>query len=257
MRRSFRFRNLFPILWLIFFTIGIFFAHLHAAEIETHLLTRVLTPGNDAFGRNCFWLTLETAYRSVALIFPIGVICLFTALIISFVSTLRSPKVQFAYHTFLDTFASLPGFLIALSFGIFMHSENELVMIAAVLMVLPYLVRFFESQLIHLSAQDYIVSARALGGSSFHIFTHHLVPDLTRSLIAIGPSLITRLLVIDTSLAFLGIKLSSTHETWGHLLYQGKDYLVEAPWILLISGVPLVLTLFSFHLLSAPQEITS
>jgi ABC-type dipeptide/oligopeptide/nickel transport system permease subunit len=237
-------------LWLGFFAITIIIAASFSPEIEAHNLPRTLKFGFDAFGRSCILLSLDAAYQSFLTIIPIGFFCMILAFLASLIKTAPNPALQFTWSTFVDTLSSLPGFLIALSLSVFLGGQFYTVLLASVFMVLPYLIRFFESQIVHLQSQEYITSAGALGGTRFHIFKWHLFPELARSMLSIFPFLMTRLLVTETSLSFLGLSSDSSRETWGKLLYQGKDYLLEAPWICLFSGLPLFLTLLAFHLLS-------
>jgi peptide/nickel transport system permease protein len=81
-----------------------------------------------------------------------------------------------------------------------------------------------------------------------------LFPALRDSLLTLFPFVVLRLVLIETSLSFLGLSLIPEHESWGRLIAQGKDYLIEAPWILATSAIPLCLMLASFHLLSHEDQ---
>lgn len=240
----------FARLWLLFFVCAVVLAASFSSEIEAHSLSRTLKFGFDAFGRSCILLALDAAFQSFATILPIGFFCLALAFLASFLKTIRNPSFQFVWNSLIDTLSSLPGFLIALSFSVFFSGQFFVVLVASIFMVLPYLIRFFETQIVQLQSEEYIVSSGALGATRFHIFRQHLLPELFRSVISIFPFLITRLLVTETSLSFLGLTTEGSRETWGKLLYQGKDYLLEAPWICLFGGLPLFLTLLSLHFLS-------
>jgi peptide/nickel transport system permease protein len=245
----------FGILWLSIFFAGIVFAHFKQNGIEAHALSETLHFGKDAFGRDCLGLVLVGAYESFQLVLPIGMLCLiasfFTASLISF----AGEKSSFALKAFLDTLSSLPGFLVALALSVFFPNSEITLLIASFFMIFPWLTRFLESHLITLKLSDHVLSAKALGSNSLDIFLRHLLPDLGRLLISVLPYLVTRLLLIETSLSFLGIGTVPEHETWGRLLYQGRDYLTEAPWILTIAGLPLCLTLFSLHLITRDDRI--
>lgn len=244
----------FAKLWLGFFACATIIAAWFSNEIESHQLSRALTFGFDTFGRSVILLALDAAYQSFLTIFPIAALCMILALLASLIKTVNQPKLQFAWSTVVDTISSLPGFLIALSIGVFLGNQFSTVLLASVFLVLPYLIRFFESQIVHLQSQEYIFSAGALGGTRLHVFRWHLLPELARSVVSIFPFLMTRLLITETSLSFLGVSSDGSRETWGKLLYQGKDYLLEAPWICIFAGFPLFLTLLSFHLLSKPDQ---
>jgi len=243
----------FARLWLGFFFVSMMIAAYFSPEIEAFTLPRTLQFGFDVFGRSCILLSLDAAFQSFKIIVPIGFCCLVLAFFVSFLKTIDRPVFQFGWNTAIDTFSSLPGFLIALSFSVFLGGQFWTVLLASAFLVVPYLIRFFESQIIQLQSQEYVFSAGALGATRMQIFRRHLLPDLARSVVSIFPFLMTRLLITETSLSFLGLSSDSAHETWGKLLYQGKDYLLEAPWICFFGGLPLFLTLLSFHILSRSE----
>jgi peptide/nickel transport system permease protein len=163
---------------------------------------------------------------------------------------LKSSRLEFLLRAGLDFLSALPGFLIALAFGIFLPDAAGPFLLGSLLLAAPTLTRFFESQLRHLRFEPYIQAAEALGAGPLHLWIRHYQPELLRMLRAILPFLALRLILLETSLGFLGLQQVPEHETWGRMLHQGKDYLIEAPWILHWAAVPLALTLASFHLLS-------
>ena len=238
---------------LIFFAASIYF-YLNQSVIETHHLEYALHSGQDAFGRNCIKITLSSALESFFVILPVAGFCLLLTLMTSSLLMIKNTRLQFVLRTFLDTLTSLPGFLIALSLSALFSHASWAFFLAAVLLVYPGQTRFFESQILKLQTEDFILASSALGGTSLHQFKKHYLPELSRLLISILPFIFMRLLVIETSLTFLGLGSAPVHETWGRLLAQGKDYFLEAPWILCIASVPLFLTLFSFHLLSRTDQ---
>lgn len=236
-------------IWLSIFTLTAGATLFWSEPIQTHHLNRALQFGYDAFGRNCILLTLNAAIRSFAIIIPIAFACAGSALVISLLTPHQNRTQKAIWRALLDTLSSLPGFMIAIALSIVFGNRAITVLLAAVFLVFPYLLRFYESQITQLLTQEYTHSAHALGAKRYQLYKNHIYPQLIQSTLSILPFLITRLLIIETSLTFLGINTTS-HETWGRLLFQGQDYLLEAPWILTLSALPLFLSLSSFHLIS-------
>ena len=225
----------------------------HRDRIETHQLERSLAPGFDAFGRSCMELVALAAGQTVRLMVPVALVCVLVSLALSTVALLRNTRLEFLLRALLDFLSALPGYLIALAFGIFFADASGTFLLGALLLAAPTLTRFFESQLRHLRFEPYIEASEALGAGPLHIWFRHYQPELIRMLRAILPFLAMRLILLETSLSFLGLQQVPEHETWGRMLHQGKDYLLEAPWILYWAGIPLALTLTSFHLLSREE----
>jgi peptide/nickel transport system permease protein len=76
---------------------------------------------------------------------------------------------------------------------------------------------------------------------------HHLAPALLSLCAVKAPSLFAHALIAEASLSFIGIGAPTGQTTWGTLLAQGKDYLLEAPHITLAAGIPLILTTVSLQ----------
>lgn len=240
----------FSYLWLLFFAVASLLALAFEKPIQAHHLEQALQFGFDPYGRNCILLTLNAATQSLLEILPIGILCLIFSFFLSTFCFVRNSVFQFFWNTFWETIHSLPGFIIAISLTAFLPMSVMTFPLAVLFLLIPYLIRFYEGQIQSLLAQEYIAQAVALGATPFHLFRIHIVPELFQATRAILPFLITRLLIIETSLTFVGTKQPSNITTWGELLYQGKDYLLEAPWISVFTAVPLFLTVFSFHLIS-------
>jgi peptide/nickel transport system permease protein len=226
----------------------------HADQVESHDLTRALHPGFDAFGRDCLELTLIAAWQSFSLLLPMSMVLIAVALLLVFVRFLGGKRLDFIFRSALDTISSLPGLLIALALSAFFEEQRWGFVIACAISVVPYLIRFYEGQVTDLQARTYYQSTVAIGASPAHLYRRYIIPELLTGTTSIFPFLMTRLILIETSLSFLGLQSFSTGETWGRLLYQGKDYLLEAPWIIAAVGTPLFLTLLAFHLLSDPER---
>lgn len=225
-----------------------------ATSPEAHDLARALQPGFDAFGRDCLSLTLAAAWQSFGTLVPMSVILVGIALVFVFARFIAGKRVEFVFRSVLDTISSLPGLLIALALSAFFEEQRWGFAIACAISVVPYLIRYYEGQVTELQSRDFYLSTVAMGASPAHLYRRYIIPELLTGTGSIFPFLMTRLILIETSLSFLGLQSFASGETWGRLLYQGKDYLLEAPWIIAAVGTPLFLTLLAFHLLSDPER---
>jgi peptide/nickel transport system permease protein len=151
-------------------------------------------------------------------------------------------------------FSSLPGLLISLALSAFLPHQWIAFALACALILLPYLIRFFQSLQSKVTQSMPYRAAWALGATPPYLFQRYLIPELMTGLRSIWPSLMARLVLIETSFSFLGIAPKSGVDTWGRLLYQGRDFLLEAPWMIASVALPLFFTLLSFHLLTESEQ---
>ena len=240
----------FSYLWLLFFLCAALIATLFQKPIQSHHLDQSLQFGFDPFGRNCILLALNAATQSMIEIAPLGIICLVSSFFLSTLCFIKNSAFQFFWTALWETVFSLPGFIIAISLTAFFPTTKLTFPLAVLFLLIPYLIRFYEGQIQSLLTQEYVTQSIALGATPVYLFRVHIAPELFQATRAILPFLITRLLIIETSLTFVGIKQPGKITSWGELLYMGKDYLLEAPWISFFTALPLFLTIFSFHLIS-------
>ena len=247
-------RKLFSITWLSFFLSASLIASLFQNQIQSHNLEQSLQFGFDPFGRNCILLALNATTNSMSEILPLGAICLLFSLFLSSLSLVKNKNFLFWWNTLWETVYTLPGFILAISLTAFFPTSRLTFPLAALFLLIPYLIRFYEGQIQSLLTREYVSQSIALGAKPLHLFRLHILPELYDATRAILPFLITRLIIIETSLTFIGTKQPSSVTSWGELLYLGKDYLLEAPWISFFAALPLFLTIFALHLISKNEH---
>jgi len=123
-----------------------------------------------------------------------------------------------------------------------------IIVIIASLTSWPFVARGVRSKLISLRNEDYVLAAISYGSSSLRIIFRYLVPNFM-SYIIVSISLgIPGIILMETSLSFLGIGLQSPVISWGVLLEQAQNFqdVILHPW-LLIPGVFVVVAIMAFN----------
>ncbi len=72
--------------------------------------------------------------------------------------------------------------------------------------------------------------------------TRHIVPGVSRITVALAVSDIVMVVVILSSLPFLGAGVQPPAAEWGSIMYEGRAFLRQAWWITILPGVVLALT---------------
>jgi peptide/nickel transport system permease protein len=116
------------------------------------------------------------------------------------------------------------------------------------------LIRLIYARAQEVLVQDYIEASIGLGGSKAWILTRHVVPELLSLSLLKAPNLFAQALMAEATLSFLGLGAPIGRDTWGSLLAQGKDYLIEAPHLAIGVGIPLVFTVLSLQKISESLE---
>ena len=95
-----------------------------------------------------------------------------------------------------------------------------------------------------LRASEYVIAAKCMGGSFFHILRRHLAPNFFSSILFMVVMNVRSAIIAESTLSFMGLGLPIEVVTWGSMLSLAeKALMTDAWWILLIPGAFLVVTL--------------
>lgn len=195
--------------------------------------------GFDAFGRDLLSLLLLATARSFGIAGLAGLLCVGVALVFAGVHSLAPGKIRFFAGRTLDFLLSFPSLLLALTWAS-MRSPGWWTLAGALVTGhVPGFAKILSARADEVLREDFIQSARAVGRGRFGIFHAHVMPHLSDWVRLKLPPLLAHLILAEAALTFLGVGAPIGSDTLGSLLAQGRDYLIEAPHILVAAGLPL------------------
>lgn len=109
--------------------------------------------------------------------------------------------------------------------------------------------RIVRSKTLQVRSLDYVVAARALGQSTPRVLVRHVLPNVAGPVVVIATILVAQMILAESVLSYLGAGIAPPTPTWGHMLFEGQDYLGAAPWITAAPGVAILLSVLGFNLL--------
>jgi peptide/nickel transport system permease protein len=95
------------------------------------------------------------------------------------------------------------------------------------------------------SAQGYAAAARDIGGSPWRIYMRHILPNISATIVVAMTLNIPGVILLESSLSFLGIGLQPPQTSLGNMVGYGRDYIQSAPWIMLMPAAIIVITTLS------------
>ena len=113
----------------------------------------------------------------------------------------------------------------------------------------PVFARVVYAESLRLLAQDYVTAARVMAVSTPRILLGHLLPGLRPVLAVVLTFHFADMLVAESALSFLGLGAPLGVPTWGALLQESRDFLIVAPWLMVVPAAAIALLVVSIHLL--------
>lgn len=109
--------------------------------------------------------------------------------------------------------------------------------------------RVVRSRVIAEKEKDYVDAARAIGASKWRRLFTYVFPSVWQVVPVIALLDFGFLIIMESTLSFLGLGLPPPAATWGGILAEGRRNMVVSPWLPILPGVAIVLTVLSINLL--------
>jgi peptide/nickel transport system permease protein len=100
-----------------------------------------------------------------------------------------------------------------------------------------------------LREQNYVQAARALGAGAGRILFLEILPNTLGPIIVLASLGLGTAVIIESALSFLGFGLPPPTPTWGWTLSYGTRFIRDEPWLSIVAGATIMLTVLGFNLL--------
>ena len=150
---------------------------------------------------------------------------------------------------FLDLWMAFPAiFFIIMIIAVFRPNPWHLIPILGFTCWMET-ARIVRAEVLTLRSRDFVLAAKGLGYSNFRILMKHVIPNSLNSVIVTVPLKVGEMILLETALSFLGIGVQPPMASWGSIISDGRDVLLQAWWVSTIPGVFIILTVISFNLI--------
>ncbi len=205
--------------------------------------------GTDHLGRDLLsriiWgarLALGIAITSVGLAGAIG-------LILGLVAGYGPRWLDSLLVLVFDSMSSLPMIFFALAVITVLGPGTTTLILVIVLVSFPAYARMIRTQTLALAGSDYILAERAMGAGPGRIIFRHLLPNVMGPLVILLCMDIPVVIMLEAGLSYLNLGVRPPSPSWGNILSEGYNALRQAPHIVIVAGIPLVLATLGFTFL--------
>jgi ABC-type dipeptide/oligopeptide/nickel transport system permease subunit len=107
--------------------------------------------------------------------------------------------------------------------------------------------RVVRSEALALCAREFTEAARAQGASDWRILSRHIVPNTVSSVIVLATATVAYMILLESSLSFLGLGVQPPTPSWGGMINEGRNYMPRAWWLSVFPGIAVFLTVVSVN----------
>ncbi|MFN9335598.1 MAG: ABC transporter permease [Alphaproteobacteria bacterium] len=148
-----------------------------------------------------------------------------------------------------DALMAFPAILLAIAVTSVLGPSTFNVILALGIVYIPRTARIVRSSVIVLREMEFVQAAVAAGAGHWRILTRHILPNAMAPVIVQLSFLFAFAVLSEATLSFLGVGAVPPTPTWGNIMAEGRDFMREAPWIITIPGIALMITVMGLNFL--------
>ena len=205
--------------------------------------------GRDVWARICAGagVSLEVSLMATAIALTLG---LGVGLIAGYAGGLTDTILMRT----VDLVLAFPFLLLALLLAALLRqshlsSANAPVFITLGVVSWTTMARVIRGKVLSLREQDFVAAARALGAGPWRILTRHLLPNVVGVVVVLATLTFAQMVLAESVLSYVGLGAPPPAPDWGRMLFEGQSYYQRAPWLIIVPGVAILLSVIGFNLL--------
>jgi peptide/nickel transport system permease protein len=246
---------------------ALIYPHLtHLSATRMHIMERFMPPvflpgghwthllGTDQLGRDLFLRSLIGLQNALMISLSAVIMMFVFGAAIGLVAGYYGGIVDTVLMRITDAQLAVPVIILAITILTVHRPTAESVTLVLALSGWPAYARVTRSVTLAERQREYVRGARILGASPGRIMVQMIAPNVLPPIAFVGVLDIARMMIFEAILGFIGIGVQPPTPTFGNIIADGRQYLINAWWISTMPGAFLFTMLLSINLVGASIE---
>ena len=204
--------------------------------------------GTDTLGRDMAAELVHAARVSLLIGFSAASVSVLIGVVVGLLAGYFGGVVDTVLMRLTELFQTMPGFLFAVVLVVILGPSVGSIILAIGITAWPQVARLVRVEALRIRHADYVLAAMTMGIGHGRIIATHVLPNSLSPVIVAGSVLIANAILVEASLAFLGLGDPSV-VSWGSMIGVGRDVLRTAWYMTAIPGMAVFVTVLAFTLI--------
>lgn len=222
--------------------------------------------GKDDLGRDILSRIIWGSRISLLVGFSVATLSILIGTVMGTLAGFFGGRTDYLISRFIELMLSLPtlplllvisGLLAAsdapavMVFKASLGAGSSIIIVVAVLSLFGWMgtARLVRSEALKLRNLEYMDAARALGARNPRLMLRHMVPNLLPVIIVQATLDVGGAILTEAALSFLGFGIQPPVSTWGNMLSNAQEVVLQYPWIPFFPGLMILITVLAFNFL--------
>ena len=221
---------------------------------DTDIRARLIAPfsgphilGTDPLGRDILARLMYAGRISLAVGFAATALSVVIGVLVGLVAGFYRGAVGAVLMRFVDAMLCFPSIFLLLAIAALIEPSVASIVVLIAAASWMEVARVVEGQIRSLRERDFALAAESLGASDARIMFRELLPNAVAPIVVAATLNIAHAILSESYISFLGYGIQPPTPSWGNMLDNAQSYLTNAPWLAIVPGVAITLTVTSFN----------
>ncbi len=205
--------------------------------------------GTDRLGRDTLSRLIYGVGIALVVALPAVLSALVIGLLLGIVAAWRGGLIDAVLVIVMDVLQAFPAVILALALLALLGPSLRNVIIVISIAFIPNYARVSRALVFSAKANQWVEAERALGASTLRIVFTHILPNIMPPLFILMAMDIPSAIVIEAGLSFLGLGVQPPTPSWGVILSDGFQSIMQSPWAVVFASIILMITTLGFTML--------
>lgn len=205
--------------------------------------------GTDRLGRDTLSRLIYGVGIALIVALPAVLSALVIGLLLGIVAAWRGGLIDALLVIVMDVLQAFPAVILALALLALLGPSLRNVIIVISIAFIPNYARVSRALVFSAKANQWVEAERALGASTLRIVFTHILPNILPPLLILMAMDIPSAIVIEAGLSFLGLGVQPPTPSWGAILSDGFQNIMQSPWGVVFASIILMITTLGFTML--------
>jgi peptide/nickel transport system permease protein len=231
--------------------------------LDQDVLLRLAPPsadfplGNDSFGRDVLSRILWGGRVSLYVSTLAVLIAIFVGgalgILAGYIGGLFDRIVMAAMDVLLSFPTLVMGLLVVAMLG---PTVGNLILAITLTAIAPF-ARIARAPTLSVKERDFIEAGRALGFSNLRLMVVHILPNVVDDILVMAALWLATAIRTEASLSFIGLGVRPPTATWGGMIREGFENILDTPWLAIFPSLAILIVMFGLNMLGDGLRDTS